>query len=148
MLCLIGKALEVCILISNVTILFSLELEATEMRALFTYYDMKEFASNVFFISLLKTTYSSLSKAYFIVLASSFIVITAFLLSEDLKLSTCLIISKERLFIVDWLRRSVWCNTILLRYVNASLEVCQSSDLIFVSIFFSYFSGSDKGLRL
>lgn len=95
---MIGKALEVCILISNVTILFSLELEATEIRALLTYYDMKEFASNVFFISLLKTTYNSLSKAYFIVQASSFIVITAFLLSEDLKLSTCLIISKERLF--------------------------------------------------
>lgn len=69
-LCLIGKALDVCILSSNVTILFSLEFEATEMSALLTYSEIKEFASKVFFINLLKTTYSSLSKVYFIVLAS------------------------------------------------------------------------------
>jgi hypothetical protein len=70
MLCLIGKALDVCILNSNVTILVSLELDATEIRALLTSYEIKEFASKVFFISLLKTTYNSLSKTYFIVLAS------------------------------------------------------------------------------
>lgn len=51
-----GTALDVCELKSNVTTLFSLQLEQIETKALLTYSEINELASNVFFRSLANIT--------------------------------------------------------------------------------------------
>ncbi len=88
----------------KVITLLSLELEDIEMRAFFTSSEINEFVSNVFFISLLNIIYSYESKFFFITFDNSFIVITAFLLNEDLKLYTCFIISVTRDFTITMFR--------------------------------------------
>jgi len=59
-----GKALELWYEKSNETTLFSLLLEQTEIKAFFTYSEIKEFASKVFLINFVKITSNSESKFF------------------------------------------------------------------------------------
>jgi hypothetical protein len=86
------------------TTLASFELVDIEINAFLTYSEIKEFVSRVFLINLVKIKSSSVSKCLFKNEDKSLIVITAFLLKEDLKLSTCFIISLTKAFPIKGVR--------------------------------------------
>lgn len=70
-------------------------------KTFFTSSEMKEFASSVFFINLLKIKSNYVSKCLLTLFDKSFNVNTAFLLNEDLKFYTSLIRSGVNCFITD-----------------------------------------------
>ena len=84
---LTGTALEVCELMSKPTTLPSLQLEHTDTSALLTSSDMKEFASSVFFSSLVNIESSYVSSIFLTLLDRSWSVMTAFLLKLERRLS-------------------------------------------------------------
>ena len=98
---LMGIALLVCEFMRRVTTLFSLQLEQIEINVFLTSSEMNELASRVFLISLVKMASRSESSILFILLESSFSVMTAFLLKFDLRLSISLMMSGISILILD-----------------------------------------------
>lgn len=128
--CLIGIAREVWDVVRRDTTLLSLQFEHTVTKTFFTSSEINELVSRDFLISLLKIMSSYESRPLFILRASSFKVTTAFLLKDDLRFSTNLIISGTMLLITLLLSKSEWCAMILLALFKASKLTYQSYDLI------------------
>lgn len=98
---LIGMALLVCELMRRVRTLLSLQFEQIEINVFLTSSDMNELVSKVFLMSLVKIASRSESSIFFILLESSFNVMTAFLLRFDLRLSISLMISGINILMLD-----------------------------------------------